>query len=162
DVGNASLTLNNVVLTNNVATADGGGVVFENTVNVPWTFTANNSVISYNHAGDAGGGIDEDGMGKVFINAGTVITGNTSVNQGAGNGAGGVRPRPSDQRHHRHGRNWVHQGPDRYVQRPAGGGDDGHRYRGHYQRRSDRRERHQPWQRLHHAADHHLHGRRRY
>jgi hypothetical protein len=84
DVGNASLTLTNVVLTNNSATADGGGVVFENTVSTPWTLTVNSSTISNNHAGDAGGGIDTDGSGKIFINAGTVITGNTSVNQGAG------------------------------------------------------------------------------
>jgi hypothetical protein len=84
DVGNASLTLTNVVVTGNTASADGGGVVFENTVSTPWTLTVNNSVISNNHAGDAGGGIDTDGSGKVFINAGTVITGNTSVNQGAG------------------------------------------------------------------------------
>jgi hypothetical protein len=84
DNGNASLTLNNVVVTNNSATADGGGVVFENVVSVPWTLTANNSTISNNHAGDAGGGIDADGSGKIFINAGSVITNNTSVNQGAG------------------------------------------------------------------------------
>jgi hypothetical protein len=84
DNGNASLTLNNVILTKNTASADGGGVVFENTVSVPWTFTVNNSVISNNHAGDAGGGIDADGSGKIFINAGTTITGNTAVNQGAG------------------------------------------------------------------------------
>ena len=84
DNGNASLTLNSVVITNNSATADGGGVVFENTVSVPWTFTANNSVISNNHAGDAGGGVDADGSGKLFINPGTVISGNTCVNQGAG------------------------------------------------------------------------------
>ncbi|HEV3444279.1 MAG TPA: DUF4214 domain-containing protein [Gemmataceae bacterium] len=84
DVGNASLMLTNVVLTNNTATADGGGVSFENTVSVPWTFTVNNSLISNNHAGDAGGGIDADGSGRIFINTGTVITGNTSVNQGAG------------------------------------------------------------------------------
>ncbi len=84
DVGNASLTLNNVVVTNNTADADGGGIGFENVVSVPWTLTVNNSTISNNHAGDAGGGIDLDGSGKVFINAGTVITGNTTVNQGAG------------------------------------------------------------------------------
>jgi hypothetical protein len=84
DVGNASLTLNNDVVTGNTATADGGGVVMENTVSVPWTLTVNNSVISNNHAGDAGGGIDADGAGKVFVNPGTVISGNTSVNQGAG------------------------------------------------------------------------------
>jgi hypothetical protein len=84
DTGVASLTLNNMVITNNSATADGGGIVFENAVSTPWTLTVNNSVISNNHAGDAGGGIDTDGSGKVFINTGTLITGNTSVNQGAG------------------------------------------------------------------------------
>jgi hypothetical protein len=84
DLGNASLTLTDMVITNNTATADGGGIVFENLVSVPWTLTTNNTVISNNHAGDAGGGIDTDGSGKVFLNAGTVITGNTTVNQGAG------------------------------------------------------------------------------
>lgn len=84
DQGNASLTLTNMTVTNNVATADGGGVSMENIVSVPWKLTINNSVISDNHAGDAGGGIEEDGSGKVFINAGTVISGNTCVNQGAG------------------------------------------------------------------------------
>ncbi len=84
DVGNASLTLNNDLVAGNTATADGGGVVMENTVSVPWTLTVSNSVISYNHAGDAGGGIDADGAGKVFVNPGTVISNNTSVNQGAG------------------------------------------------------------------------------
>jgi hypothetical protein len=84
DVGNASLMLNNVAVTGNTATADGGGVAFENVVSVPWTFTVNNSTISNNHAGDAGGGIDTDGSGRVFINTGSVITGNTCVNQGAG------------------------------------------------------------------------------
>jgi hypothetical protein len=84
DIGNASLTLNNMVITSNSATADGGGIVFENTVSVPWTLTVNNSFITNNHAGDAGGGIDADGSGKIFINAGTVIEDNSSVNQGAG------------------------------------------------------------------------------
>jgi len=84
DQGNASLTLNNVVVTNNLATADGGGICMENIVSEPWKLTVNNSVISNNHAGDAGGGIETDGTGKVFINTGTVITGNTCVNQGAG------------------------------------------------------------------------------
>src|SRR5262249_25471695 len=41
-------------------------------------------VLSNNHAGDAGGGLDADGSGKIFINPGSVITANTSVNQGAG------------------------------------------------------------------------------
>jgi hypothetical protein len=84
DMGNASLTLANTVVTGNTASADGGGVSMENVVGVPWTLTVNNSVISNNHAGDAGGGLEEDGTGKVFINAGTVISGNTCVNQGAG------------------------------------------------------------------------------
>jgi hypothetical protein len=84
DQGNTSLTLTNMVITNNVANADGGGVVMENTVNSTWTLIVNNSTISNNHAGDAGGGIDTDGAGTVIINAGTVISGNTDVNQGAG------------------------------------------------------------------------------
>jgi hypothetical protein len=83
DVGNASLTLINDVVTDNTATADGGGVVMENTVSVPWTLTVQNSVISNNRAGDAGGGIDSDGSGKVFVTDSTV-SGNTSTNQGAG------------------------------------------------------------------------------
>jgi hypothetical protein len=49
----------------------------------PWTLTLNNSTVSNNSAGDAGGGIDEDGAGRVNINDST-ITGNTTVNQGAG------------------------------------------------------------------------------
>jgi|SRR5579884_464204 len=83
DVGNASLTLNNMVITGNSATADGGGVSMENTQSTKWTLTLNNTTVSNNHAGDAGGGIDEDGSGKVFVNSST-ITGNSSVNQGAG------------------------------------------------------------------------------
>jgi hypothetical protein len=82
DQGNASLTLNNMVVTNNLASADGGGISMENTVSTPWTLTVNNSVISNNHAGDAGGGIDTDGSGKVFVTSST-LTGNTTVNQGA-------------------------------------------------------------------------------
>jgi len=84
DQGNASLTLTNMVLTNNRATADGGGVSMENMASVPWTLTLNNTIVSNNHAGDAGGGVETDGSGKVFLNAGTTITGNTCVNQGAG------------------------------------------------------------------------------
>jgi hypothetical protein len=81
--GNASLTLMNDVVTDNSATADGGGIVSENTVSVPWTFTITNTVISNNRAGDAGGGIDVDGSGKVFVTNST-ISGNSSTNQGAG------------------------------------------------------------------------------
>ncbi len=84
DQGNQSVTLTNMVLTNNSATADGGGIVMENTVNSSWMLTINNSTISNNHAGDAGGGIDTDGAGTVVINSGSVITGNTDLNQGAG------------------------------------------------------------------------------
>jgi hypothetical protein len=83
DQGNQSLTLNNVVISNNSATADGGGIVMENIVDTPWTLTVNNSTISNNQAGDAGGGIDSDGAGKIFINFST-ISGNSTVNQGAG------------------------------------------------------------------------------
>jgi hypothetical protein len=83
DQGNASLTLDNLVVTNNSATADGGGVSMENLVSVPWTLTVTNSIISDNHAGDAGGGLETDGSGKIFVTDST-ITGNSSVNQGAG------------------------------------------------------------------------------
>ncbi len=81
--GNASVTLLNDILTDNSATADGGGIVSENLVSAPWTFTVTNTVISNNRAGDAGGGIDVDGSGKVFVNNST-ITGNSAINQGAG------------------------------------------------------------------------------
>jgi hypothetical protein len=84
DQGVTSLTLNNVDVTGNIATADGGGISMENTVNTHWTLTINASTIFNNFAGDAGGGIEEDGSGKVIINSGTVIGNNSSVNQGAG------------------------------------------------------------------------------
>jgi hypothetical protein len=84
DQGNVSLTLTNMTVTNNMATADGGGIAMENVFSTPWTLTINNSKITNNHAGDAGGGVETDGSGRTFINPGTVITGNTSLNQGAG------------------------------------------------------------------------------
>ena len=84
DQGNASLTLTDMLITNNSCTADGGGVSMENTTSIAWTLTVNASTITNNHAGDAGGGLETDGTGKVFVNAGTRISGNTSVNQGAG------------------------------------------------------------------------------
>jgi hypothetical protein len=84
DQGNVNLTLDNMVLTNDSATADGGGVVmFNTTVNNTWVLTVNNTVVSNDHAGDAGGGIDTDGIGTVFINN-SLVTGNTDINQGAG------------------------------------------------------------------------------
>ncbi len=83
DQGNQSLTLTNMVITNNSASADGGGISMENSVDTPWTLELNNTTVSNNNAGDAGGGIDEDGAGRVNINNST-ITGNTTVNQGAG------------------------------------------------------------------------------
>jgi hypothetical protein len=83
-LGATSVTLNNVNLLNNSATADGGGIVMENAqISTKWTLTVNGGTISGNHAGDAGGGIDSDGGGKVNIN-GAVISNNTSTNQGAG------------------------------------------------------------------------------
>ncbi len=84
DQGNASLELDYVTVADNLATADGGGISMENVVNVPWKLTLNSSVIKDNHAGDAGGGIEEDGQGTITINGGTIISGNTTVNQGGG------------------------------------------------------------------------------
>ena len=83
DQNNVSLTLNNMTIADNTATADGGGVSMENVVSTPWTLTVNNSTVIDNHAGDAGGGLETDGSGKVFVN-GSTIRDNTSVNQGAG------------------------------------------------------------------------------
>jgi predicted outer membrane repeat protein len=83
DTGNASLELDNCIVTDNAASGAGGGILMQNTVNTPWTLTVNNTLISGNHAGDAGGGIDTLGQGKVFINAGSQLLDNTCVNQGA-------------------------------------------------------------------------------
>jgi predicted outer membrane repeat protein len=84
DQGNVNLTLTNMTVTNNSATADGGGISMENAATTSWTLTINNSKITNNRAGDAGGGIETDGSGTDLINPGTVISGNTCVNQGAG------------------------------------------------------------------------------
>jgi hypothetical protein len=83
DQGNASLTLDDMVITHNAASADGGGVSMENIVSTPWTLTLANTTISNNRAGDAGGGVETDGSGKVNI-INSTITGNISTNQGAG------------------------------------------------------------------------------
>jgi predicted outer membrane repeat protein len=83
DQGNVNLTLTNMVVTHDNATADGGGVVMFNMTQGSWTLTINNSTFSDDHAGDAGGGIDTDGTGTVIINN-SLITGNTDVHQGAG------------------------------------------------------------------------------
>jgi hypothetical protein len=84
DQGNQSLTLTNMVISHNTATADGGGVAMENTVSSTWTLTINASTISGNNAGDSGGGVETDGSGTVVMNTDTVISGNTAANQGAG------------------------------------------------------------------------------
>jgi hypothetical protein len=80
----ASVTLTDMIVTGNEATADGGGIAMENVVDSTWTLTINNSTISKNHAGDSGGGIESDGPGNMVINPGTEITGNTALNQGGG------------------------------------------------------------------------------
>ncbi len=83
DQGNTNLTLNNMVVTNNAASADGGGISMENLVSTPWTLNLNNTTVSNNRAGDAGGGVESDGSGKVnFTNS--TITGNTTTNQSGG------------------------------------------------------------------------------
>jgi predicted outer membrane repeat protein len=84
DQGGDALTLSNMTIANNRASADGGGICMENVVNNNFALTINESIVSNNHAGDAGGGIDTDGTGHVVINPGTIIEGNTDVNQGAG------------------------------------------------------------------------------
>jgi predicted outer membrane repeat protein len=84
DQGNTSLTLTNMLVADNVASADGGGISMENTASTPWTLTIDNTSVGFNHAGDAGGGIETDGSGHVVINNGSLIYNNTCVNQGAG------------------------------------------------------------------------------
>jgi hypothetical protein len=83
DQGPVSLALNRDILSNNAATADGGGVSMENAVSTNWKLTLNNTTVVNNHAGDAGGGIEEDGTGQVVINSSTIAD-NTCLNQGAG------------------------------------------------------------------------------
>ena len=83
DQGPVDLTLNNDMVSNSSATADGGGISMENLASTKWMLTLNNTTVSNNHAGDAGGGVEEDGTGSVNINNST-ITGNTTLNQGGG------------------------------------------------------------------------------
>ncbi len=83
DQGPVDLTLNNDILTNNSATADGGGVSMENLASTKWMLNLNNTTVTNNHAGDAGGGVEEDGTGAVNI-TGSTIADNTCLNQGAG------------------------------------------------------------------------------
>src|SRR5207249_3159879 len=84
DQGNASLTLRDVTVTNNTATADGGGIAVVNSTGSRWTLTINHGTISNNDAGGSGGGIATDGAGVITVRAGTVIAGNTAQNHGAG------------------------------------------------------------------------------
>jgi hypothetical protein len=81
--GSVNLTLQNMVVTGNTSTADGGGIVMLNANPANYKLTIKDSTISNNHSGDAGGGVDTDGPGKVVI-SGTTVSGNTDSNQGAG------------------------------------------------------------------------------
>jgi hypothetical protein len=86
DEGPVDLTLNNDIITNNSATADGGGVSMEqpnSLASTKWKLMLNNTTVSNNHAGDAGGGVEEDGTGLVDITNSTIAD-NTCLNQGAG------------------------------------------------------------------------------
>jgi hypothetical protein len=83
DQGNASLTLNYMVVTNNSATAEGGGIAMEHTAGAPWTLTLHNTTISANRAGGAGGGVETDGSGIVSVSYSTIVN-NTAVNAGGG------------------------------------------------------------------------------
>ncbi|HEV3438933.1 MAG TPA: choice-of-anchor Q domain-containing protein [Gemmata sp.] len=83
DNDNASLILNDMVITDNSASSNGGGVAMANVLSTPWLLSLTNTTISDNHAGDKGGGVDEDGTGKTVISGG-LVTGNTSGGEGAG------------------------------------------------------------------------------
>lgn len=84
DQGPVDLTLNNDIIANSSATADGGGISMENApVSTKWKLNLNNTTVTNNHAGDAGGGVETDGTGIVNINNSTIAD-NTTLNQGAG------------------------------------------------------------------------------
>ncbi len=83
DQGPVDLTLNNDIVTNNSATADGGGISMENLTSTHWTLTLTNTTVSNNQAEDAGGGVEEDGTGQVNI-INSTIADNGCVNQGGG------------------------------------------------------------------------------
>jgi hypothetical protein len=81
---NASLTLENMNLSGNVSQAAGGAISMENPdFSTPWTLKVENSTISNNRSGDAGGGINTIGNGRVDITL-SVISDNVAENQGAG------------------------------------------------------------------------------
>jgi hypothetical protein len=84
DQGNVSLTLNNMVIANNMASADGGGVAMVNVGDhATWTLAVTGSTITGNYAGAAGGGIETDGPGTVVIQSCT-IRDNVATDQGGG------------------------------------------------------------------------------
>jgi predicted outer membrane repeat protein len=80
--GNASLTLNEMVITANNATGNGGGIALVIGIERAGSLTVNNSQISNNKAGGNGGGIEAYETPAVVINPGSVLTGNTAANQG--------------------------------------------------------------------------------
>jgi hypothetical protein len=85
DSFNASLILENMVVSGNVSQGAGGAISMENPLDfsTPWTLKVVNSTISGNRAGDAGGGINTKGNGRVIISQ-SVISDNVCENQGAG------------------------------------------------------------------------------
>jgi hypothetical protein len=85
DSFNASLTLQNMVISGNASQAAGGGISMENPLgfSTPWTLKVLNSTISNNRSGDAGGGINTIGSGRVIVTQ-SVISNNVCENQGAG------------------------------------------------------------------------------
>jgi hypothetical protein len=82
--GNASLTLTNMILSNNAAAANGGGIAMESAPGSSWTLTLANTSLTSNQAGAAGGGLETAGPGTIAIRAGTAISGNKSVSGGGG------------------------------------------------------------------------------
>jgi hypothetical protein len=82
---NASLTLIDMNVSGNYSQAAGGAISMENPLefSTPWTLKVENSTISNNRSGDAGGGINTIGSGRVIIDH-SVISHNVCENQGAG------------------------------------------------------------------------------
>jgi hypothetical protein len=82
--GNVSLALGNCTLSNNSATADGGGIAMVNPpASTQLLLQIVGCTISYNRAGGAGGGLETDGTGRINI-INSTIRGNVCTNQGGG------------------------------------------------------------------------------
>jgi hypothetical protein len=89
--GNVELDLIGVNLTDNYATANGGGIALVSpSGGTGRTLTLNGTQVTNNRAGDSGGGIEYDGAGTVNIVNTSKILNNVATRQGGGVWLGAV------------------------------------------------------------------------